>query len=133
MKTFVLIRGADESGVSGVGKVLEGVVFSDGTTVVRWCVKDTENSTAIYASFETFMAIHVDSHPTNESKIVWSIRPTCIHDASDNQMKTHCQFTNCTEYGRKEVGIEIDGLEYYLVLCDDCTKRLSEYLDWSVK
>jgi len=33
MKTFDMVRNADESGVSGTGKVLEGVVFHDGTTV----------------------------------------------------------------------------------------------------
>lgn len=133
MKTFALIREADESGVSGIGKVLEGVVFSDGRTVIRWCVKGQVNSTAIYSSFEHFMAIHVDSHPTNESKIVWSIRPSHIEEANDQQRKAHCQLTNCVHKGQKEVGIEIDGEEYYLVLCDECTKKLSEYLDWSVK
>ena len=69
MKTFSVIRQNDESGVSGTGKVLEGVVFKDGTTVIRWCVDGQPNSTAIYESFEAFKAIHIDSHPTNETII----------------------------------------------------------------
>lgn len=71
MKTFNMIRRADESGVSGIGKVLEGVVFADGVTVIRWCVKDKPNSTAIYESFEAFELIHITSHPTNETQLVW--------------------------------------------------------------
>ena len=71
MKTFGLIRESDESGVSGTGKVLEGCIFSDGVTIARWCVEGKPNSTAIYDTFEAFMEIHVDSHPSNNSRIVW--------------------------------------------------------------
>lgn len=36
MRRFVLERDADMSGVSGTGRVAEGVVFSDGTVALRW-------------------------------------------------------------------------------------------------
>lgn len=36
MQRFVLKREEDVSGVSGVGIVAEGVVFEDGTAVLRW-------------------------------------------------------------------------------------------------
>jgi len=39
MRTFYLQRDEDESGVSGVGKVAEGVEFGDGTVVMRWLVE----------------------------------------------------------------------------------------------
>lgn len=71
MKTFHIIRNADESGVSGTGKVLQGTVFDDGTTVIRWTVENSPNSTAIYDTFEDFKHLHIDSHPTNETEIVW--------------------------------------------------------------
>ena len=71
MKTFEMIREADESGVSGTGKVIEGVVFSDGRTVVGWCVEGAPNSVSIYKSFEDFKFIHVDSHPTNGTTFNW--------------------------------------------------------------
>lgn len=71
IKRFYMTRDADESGVSGTGKVLEGVVFSDGTTVIRWCTGHAPNSTAIYNSFEDFKKIHVDSHPTNGTRFIW--------------------------------------------------------------
>ncbi len=71
MRTFEMIREADESGVSGIGKVLEGVVFSDGRTVIAWCVSGKPNSVAVYQSFDDFKYIHVDSHPTNGTKFNW--------------------------------------------------------------
>ena len=71
MKVFSIIRKADESGVSGIGKVLEGCLFTDGTTVIRWCVDGKPNSTAIYPDFESFKFIHIDSHPTNGTEIVY--------------------------------------------------------------
>lgn len=66
-----MIRRADETGISGVGRVLDGVVFPDGQTVIRWCVADKPASTEIYDSFEAFLEIHVTSHPTNHTEIVW--------------------------------------------------------------
>lgn len=69
MKAFHMIRVADESGVSGTGKVLEGVVFKDGTTVVRWCTETA--STAVYKNFKEFKKIHIDAHPDNETEIKW--------------------------------------------------------------
>ena len=73
MKTFRMIRNADESGVSGTGTVLEGVKFSDGIVVVRWCVENMPNSTAIYENFGAFELIHVTSHPTNKTIIKWDV------------------------------------------------------------
>lgn len=71
MRPFEMVRGNDESGVSGVGLVLRGIVFPDGVTVVRWCVDAKPNSTTVYSSFEDFKAIHIDSHRTNETQINW--------------------------------------------------------------
>ncbi len=71
MKTFYMKRNADESGVSGVGIVLSGVVFDSGKTVVQWDVLDKPNSIGVYESFEDFKFLHIDSHPTNGTEIVW--------------------------------------------------------------
>lgn len=65
MKYFKISRKADESGVSGIGHVIDGVVFNDGTTVIKWLTE--MSSIAIYKSFEEFKAIHIDSHPQNET------------------------------------------------------------------
>jgi chaperonin GroES len=36
MKTFHLFRVVDETGISGTGKVAQGVVFEDGNCALRW-------------------------------------------------------------------------------------------------
>lgn len=72
MRTFEMFRGHDESGVSGEGRVLEGVVFSDGPCVVRWTTELNGRSEARYDSFASFTNIHVTSHPSNQTKIVFS-------------------------------------------------------------
>ncbi|MBE9508618.1 MAG: hypothetical protein IMY86_11280 [Chloroflexi bacterium] len=56
MRRFVLYRGEDESGVSGVGVVAEGVLFSNGKCVLAW-VTDRP-SIAIYESIEDLEEIH---------------------------------------------------------------------------
>jgi len=68
-KTFTVIRHHDESQVSGTGRVLDGVLFPNGKVVICWRVQ--YQTVAIYESFEAFKAIHIDSHPLNNTEIVW--------------------------------------------------------------
>lgn len=74
-RVFSMIRGADESGVSGTGKVLEGALFSDGTVVVRWLTPHVASTTGVYDSFEDFENIHINSHPGNQTRIIWHSGP----------------------------------------------------------
>jgi len=53
---FHLDRRTDESGVSGVGRVAEGVRFSDGRAALRWLTATA--STAAYDSMADLVAIH---------------------------------------------------------------------------
>jgi hypothetical protein len=57
MKTFVLQRDEDPTGVSGTGLVAEGVEFEDGSVVLRWCVGE-HRSTVIWPGIESVKAIH---------------------------------------------------------------------------
>lgn len=57
MRTFVLIRDQDVSGISGTGKVAEGVEFSDGSVVMRWVVGHYMTTT-MHDSIESVEAIH---------------------------------------------------------------------------
>lgn len=66
MRLFHLLRTADKSGVSGIGVVAEGVVFSDGSVSMRWLTSTT--STTVYRSIEDVETIH--GHDGN-SQIVW--------------------------------------------------------------
>jgi len=62
-----MIREGDESGVSGIGKVAEGVIFEGGFTVIRWCTEHGPNSFVFFQSFADFSVIHCYSHPTNRT------------------------------------------------------------------
>lgn len=66
MRTFVLDRNHDVSGVSGVGIVAEGVQFSDGAVVIRWLGDDP--STVVWPGIEPAMRIHSHGGAT---KLVW--------------------------------------------------------------
>lgn len=75
-KLFTLIRYSDESGVSGVGRVLDGCLFHTGQVVICWrtdieASKHGYSSLGIYPSWEAFEFIHITSHPTNQIKLDW--------------------------------------------------------------
>lgn len=56
MRTFNLVRQKDISGVSGTGKVAEGVVFTDGWVALRWL--SATPSTDLYRSIEEVLTVH---------------------------------------------------------------------------
>lgn len=64
-----MYRTKDESGVSGTGKVLEGIIFESGSCVVSWLT--SLSSLGVYNSYQHFLRIHVFSHATNGSIIVF--------------------------------------------------------------
>lgn len=66
---FSMYRFSDASGVSGTGRVLDGVIWHNGKVTVCW--RTTHSSIAVYDSWEAFSAIHVDSHPTNQTMFLW--------------------------------------------------------------
>lgn len=73
---FTVVRHGDESGVSGTGRVLDGVMWHNGKVSVCWRTdiagtRHGFSSITIYDSFEAFKFIHIDSHPTNDTEIVW--------------------------------------------------------------
>lgn len=56
----------DETGKSGIGIVAEGLVFTDGTAVLRWM--SATPSTLIFASQEQMEKIHGHDGKTT---IIW--------------------------------------------------------------
>lgn len=66
MKTFILYRDKDVSGVSGTGAVAEGVLFGDGVVVLRW--RGMHASTVVWSSLEDALAIHGHDGLT---RVVW--------------------------------------------------------------
>ncbi|MFD9072842.1 hypothetical protein [Streptomyces lasiicapitis] len=65
-RRFHLVRDVDETGTSGVGVVVEGLEFTDGTVALRWLTATT--STAIYASIADVETIHGHGGKT---RVVW--------------------------------------------------------------
>ncbi|SFQ82196.1 hypothetical protein [Hymenobacter arizonensis] len=75
-RLFTLIRHADETGISGTGRVLDGTIFHTGQVVVCWrsdlrTDKPGFSSLVIYNSWEAFLAIHVEPHPVEQTEIVF--------------------------------------------------------------
>jgi hypothetical protein len=76
-KLFTLIRRVDPGGVSGTGRVLDGVVFHTGQVVVCWRsdIKDQEksgfSSISVYPSWDAFLYVHVQPHPKDAAEIVF--------------------------------------------------------------
>ena len=73
-RLFTLIRHADETGVSGLGRVLDGVVFHTGQVVVCWRGDLRQDgpgysSLAIYPSWEAFVHVHVHPHAEGATEI----------------------------------------------------------------
>jgi hypothetical protein len=57
MRTFYLLRQEDISGVSGTGRVAEGVQFSDGYCCIRWVV-GAYHSVEVWSDIEGALAVH---------------------------------------------------------------------------
>ncbi len=79
-RLFTLIRRADETGVSGTGRVLDGTIFHTGQVVVCWrsdlrSDKPGFSSLVIYSCWEAFLAIHVAPHPAEQTEIVFAAVP----------------------------------------------------------
>ena len=56
MRRFSLERIEDATGVSGVGNIAEGILFSDGIVAMRWITE--HKSTCVYDSITEVVAIH---------------------------------------------------------------------------
>ena len=73
-RLFTVVRNFDQSGISGTGRVLDGVVFHNGQVVICWRSDVDENklgfsSLGIYPSWEAFLHVHVEPHPANQTEI----------------------------------------------------------------
>src|ERR1017187_4125807 len=79
-RVFEVYRTEDETGISGSGKIIEGVVFSDGECIIRWVTATSPgHSTSSFDSFGLFMAIHIAPHADNKTKTIFSDGEVFIH------------------------------------------------------
>ena len=76
-QVFTLIRYTDETGLSGTGRVIDGVIFHTGQVVICWRTDLSKednafSSLAIYASWEAFEHIHIHPHPPSQTEVIFS-------------------------------------------------------------
>jgi hypothetical protein len=78
-KLFTLVRTNDPSGISGTGRVLDGVIFHTGQVVTCWRTDlnvkdkgtDAYSTIGIYPSYEAFLHVHVKPHPGGSNDVIF--------------------------------------------------------------
>ena len=71
IRTFTIARQYDETGVSGIGVVIEGVVLATGQAIIHWLTPAPRGALAIFDSMADFIKIHIKPHPGNSSILTW--------------------------------------------------------------
>ena len=71
LKTFTVCRQKDESGVSGEGVVIEGVVLATGQCIIHWLYPPPRGGIAILDSMSDFIKVHIEPHPGNKTIITY--------------------------------------------------------------
>ena len=71
IRTFTVCRNYDETGVSGEGVVIEGVVMATGQCVLHWLYPPPRGGISIFDSLDDFLKVHVNPHPDNKSVITF--------------------------------------------------------------
>ena len=68
-QVFAVVRNSDETGVSGTGTVIDGIVFPSGDCVTRW--RGPTPCVSVWPSFAAFKSVHIDPHPDNNTEVRW--------------------------------------------------------------
>jgi len=71
IRTFTVARQYDETGISGVGVVIEGVEYATGQVVLHWLFPPPRGGIAIFDSLNDFLKVHVKPHPKNKTIITY--------------------------------------------------------------
>jgi len=71
IRTFTIYRTSDETGVSGDGIIIEGVVLATGQAIIHWLTPFPRGSIAVFDSLDDFTKIHINPHPENRTIITF--------------------------------------------------------------
>tara|TARA_Y100001963_G_scaffold97419_1_gene134062 strand:+ start:962 stop:1282 length:321 start_codon:yes stop_codon:yes gene_type:complete len=71
IRSFTVCRQHDETGVSGEGVIIEGVVLASGHCIIHWLFPPPRGGIAIFDSLEDFLKVHVKPHPENKTIITF--------------------------------------------------------------
>lgn len=67
MRCFTVFREQDVTGISGTGRILDGVVFHTGQVVVCWYSE--HRSVTVFENWDAFDNVHLRAHPENRSRV----------------------------------------------------------------
>ena len=71
IRSFTVCRQYDETGVSGEGVIIEGIVLASGHCIIHWLFPPPRGGIAIFDSLEDFLKVHVKPHPENKTLITF--------------------------------------------------------------
>lgn len=71
IRTFTVHRKIDQTGVSGEGVIIEGVLYATGQVVLHWLNPVPRGSIAIFESMNDFLSVHIGPHPANATTITF--------------------------------------------------------------
>ncbi len=71
IEAFTVCRQHDETGVSGEGVIIEGVVLGTGQCIVHWLYPPPRGGIAIFDSMTDFIKVHIEPHPGNKTIITY--------------------------------------------------------------
>ena len=71
IRSFTVCRQSDETGVSGEGVVIEGVVLASGHCIIHWLFPPPRGGIAIFDSMNDFITVHIKPHPGNRTIITY--------------------------------------------------------------
>ena len=69
--SFTVYRQEDETGISGEGVVIEGVIMATGQCVVHWLYPPPRGGIAIFDSMSDFVKVHIEPHPANRTIVTY--------------------------------------------------------------
>ena len=71
IRSFTVCRQYDETGISGEGVIIEGIVVASGHCIIHWLFPPPRGGIAIFDSLEDFLKVHVKPHPENKTIITF--------------------------------------------------------------
>ncbi len=71
IRTFTMCRQNDETGISGTGVIVEGVLLATGQVILHWLSPSPRGSIAVFDSMNDFVNIHITSHLINGTIITF--------------------------------------------------------------
>ena len=80
IRTFTVCRQNDETGISGVGVVIEGAIFATGQCVAHWLYPPPRGGIAIFDSLNDFLKVHVLPHKENKTIITFEDGEQEVYD-----------------------------------------------------